>query len=65
MLTLLLAAVGIVALFPLGPLLALGRQSKLPVIRVYLFFLSVAMMFGGGRTRPTGSTQRDAAAPIE
>ena len=33
MLTLLLAAVGIVASFPLGLLLALGRQSKLPVIR--------------------------------
>jgi general L-amino acid transport system permease protein len=33
MLTLLLAAVGIVASFPLGLLLALGRQSRLPVIR--------------------------------
>ena len=33
MLTLLLAVVGIVASFPLGLLLALGRQSKLPVIR--------------------------------
>jgi general L-amino acid transport system permease protein len=33
MLTLLLAAVGIVASFPLGLLLALGRQSTLPVIR--------------------------------
>ncbi|MBM3223489.1 MAG: amino acid ABC transporter permease [Candidatus Tectomicrobia bacterium] len=33
LLTLLLAAVGIVASFPLGLLLALGRQSTLPVIR--------------------------------
>ena len=33
MLTLLLAAVGIVASFPLGLMLALGRQSTLPVIR--------------------------------
>ena len=33
MLTLLLATVGIVASFPLGLLLALGRQSRLPVIR--------------------------------
>jgi general L-amino acid transport system permease protein len=33
MLTLLLAAVGIVASFPLGLMLALGRQSALPVIR--------------------------------
>ena len=33
MLTLLLAVVGIVASFPLGLLLALGRQSALPVIR--------------------------------
>jgi general L-amino acid transport system permease protein len=33
MLTLLLAAVGIVASFPLGLVLALGRQSTLPVIR--------------------------------
>jgi general L-amino acid transport system permease protein len=33
MLTLLLAAVGIVASFPLGLVLALGRQSALPVIR--------------------------------
>jgi general L-amino acid transport system permease protein len=33
MLTLLLAAVGIVTSFPLGVLLALGRQSTLPVIR--------------------------------
>jgi general L-amino acid transport system permease protein len=33
MLTLLLAAVGIVAAFPLGLALALGRQSTLPVIR--------------------------------
>jgi general L-amino acid transport system permease protein len=32
-LTLLLAAVGIVASFPLGLMLALGRQSALPVIR--------------------------------
>ena len=34
MLTLLLAGVGIVASFPLGLLLALGRQSSLPVIRM-------------------------------
>ena len=33
MLTLLLATVGIVASFPLGLMLALGRQSTLPVIR--------------------------------
>jgi len=33
MLTLLLAVVGIVASFPLGLVLALGRQSRLPVIR--------------------------------
>jgi len=33
MLTLLLAAVGIVASFPLGLMLALGRQSTLPVMR--------------------------------
>lgn len=33
MLTLLLAAIGIVASFPLGLALALGRQSRLPVIR--------------------------------
>ena len=35
MLTLLLACVGIVASFPLGLLLALGRQSTLPVIRLF------------------------------
>ncbi|MFC2031267.1 ABC transporter permease subunit, partial [Chloroflexota bacterium] len=34
MLTFLLALVGIVASFPIGVLLALGRQSKLPVIKV-------------------------------
>ncbi len=34
MLTLVLAIVGIVASFPLGVLLALGRRSKLPAIRV-------------------------------
>ena len=33
MLTLLLAAVGIIASFPLGVLLALGRRSKLPVVK--------------------------------
>lgn len=35
MLTLLLAAIGIVASFPLGLALALGRQSRLPVIRAF------------------------------
>jgi general L-amino acid transport system permease protein len=35
MLTVLLAAVGILASFPLGLLLALGRQSTLPVMRVF------------------------------
>lgn len=35
MLTVLLAAVGILASFPLGLLLALGRRSTLPVIRVF------------------------------
>jgi general L-amino acid transport system permease protein len=35
MLTLLLACIGIVASFPLGLLLALGRQSSLPVIRLF------------------------------
>jgi general L-amino acid transport system permease protein len=34
LLTLVLAVVGIVASFPLGVLLALGRRSKLPVIKV-------------------------------
>lgn len=34
MLTLLLACIGIAASFPLGLLLALGRQSALPVIRI-------------------------------
>lgn len=55
MLTLLLAAVGIVASFPLGLLLALGRQSTLPVIRWFAIayielvrgvpLVSVIMMF--------------------
>ena len=54
-LTLLLAVVGIVASFPLGLLLALGRQSKLPVIRWFAIayielvrgvpLVSVIMMF--------------------
>lgn len=35
MLNLLVAAVGIVASFPLGILLALGRRSKLPVVSVF------------------------------
>lgn len=35
MLNLLVAAVGIVASFPLGVLLALGRQSDLPVVRIF------------------------------
>lgn len=35
MLNLLVAAVGIVASFPLGVLLALGRRSKLPVVSVF------------------------------
>ena len=33
MLTILVAAVGIVSAFPLGVILALGRQSKLPIIK--------------------------------
>lgn len=55
MLTLLLACIGIVASFPLGLLLALGRQSRLPVVRgfaiVYIEvvrgvpLVSVLMMF--------------------
>ena len=55
MLTLLLAAVGIVTSFPLGLLLALGRQSQLPVIRWFAIayielvrgvpLVSVIMMF--------------------
>lgn len=55
MLTLLLAVVGIVASFPLGLLLALGRQSQLPVIRWFAIayielvrgvpLVSVIMMF--------------------
>jgi general L-amino acid transport system permease protein len=55
MLTLLLAALGIVAAFPLGVLLALGRQSTLPVIRWFAIayielvrgvpLVSVLMMF--------------------
>ncbi len=35
LLTFLLAVVGIVASFPIGVLLALGRQSKLPVLKVF------------------------------
>jgi len=35
MLTILLAVVGIVASFPLGVLLALGRRSRLPLIRAF------------------------------
>jgi general L-amino acid transport system permease protein len=35
MLNLLIAAVGIVASFPLGVLLALGRRSQLPVVKVF------------------------------
>ncbi len=35
LLTFLLAVVGIVASFPLGVLLALGRQSALPVVRIF------------------------------
>ncbi len=35
LLTFLLAIVGIVASFPIGVLLALGRQSKLPVLKVF------------------------------
>lgn len=35
MLNLILAVVGIVASFPLGVLLALGRRSKLPVVRLF------------------------------
>jgi general L-amino acid transport system permease protein len=38
MLTFMLAIVGIVASFPLGVLLALGRQSSLPVIRWFCIF---------------------------
>lgn len=55
MLTLLLAVVGIVASFPLGLMLALGRQSKLPVMRWFAIayielvrgvpLVSVIMMF--------------------
>lgn len=55
MLTLLLAVVGIVASFPLGLVLALGRQSTLPVIRLFSIayielirgvpLVSVLMMF--------------------
>src|SRR5262249_26613834 len=55
MLTLLLATLGIVASFPLGVLLALGRQSTLPVIRWFAIayielvrgvpLVSVIMMF--------------------
>ena len=35
LLTFLLAIVGIVASFPIGVLLALGRQSTLPVVKVF------------------------------
>lgn len=35
LLTFLLALVGIVASFPIGVMLALGRQSKLPVVKVF------------------------------
>lgn len=35
LLTFLLAIVGIVASFPIGVLLALGRQSKLPVVKIF------------------------------
>jgi hypothetical protein len=35
MLTMLLAVVGIALSFPVGVLLALGRRSKLPVIRYF------------------------------
>jgi general L-amino acid transport system permease protein len=35
LLTFLLAIVGIVASFPIGVLLALGRQSKLPVLKIF------------------------------
>lgn len=35
MLNLMVAAVGIVASFPIGVLLALGRRSKLPVVKVF------------------------------
>jgi len=35
LLTMLLAVVGIVVSFPLGILLALGRQSKLPIVRLF------------------------------
>jgi general L-amino acid transport system permease protein len=55
LLTLLLACIGIVASFPLGLLLALGRQSSLPVIRLFSIayielvrgvpLVSVLMMF--------------------
>jgi general L-amino acid transport system permease protein len=42
LLTFLLAAVGIVASFPIGVLLALGRQSKLPVVKAFcILFIEV------------------------
>lgn len=42
MLTFLLALVGIVASFPLGVLLALGRQSELPALRLFsIFYIEV------------------------
>jgi general L-amino acid transport system permease protein len=43
MLTIVVATAGIVASFPIGILLALGRQSKMPVIR----FLSVVYIEAG------------------
>ncbi len=45
MLTVILAVVGIVASFPLGVLLALGRQSELPVIR-WLSILYIEVVRG-------------------
>ncbi len=42
MLTVVLAVVGIVASFPLGVLLALGRQSALPILRwVSIFYIEI------------------------
>jgi general L-amino acid transport system permease protein len=45
LLTFLLAFVGIVASFPIGVLLALGRQSKLPVLKVFCT-LTIEMVRG-------------------
>jgi len=45
MLTVILAVVGIVASFPLGVLLALGRQSELPVVR-WLSILYIEVVRG-------------------